>query len=52
MQGFSPSLQQRYTKKWAIQAPIKMIGSGNLANKRHAAVAKTLKQKLKRKRKY
>ena len=51
MQGFSTALQQRQTKQWPTAAKPTMTGSGNLVNKRHAVAAKSLQEKLKRRKK-
>ena len=51
MQGFSTSIQERQTKQWSNTAKPEMTGSGNLVNKRHAVAAKTLQEKLKKRKK-
>ena len=51
MQGFSQALQERFTKQWTnTTARPSMTGSGNLVNKRHAVAAKTLQEKLKKRK--
>ena len=49
MQGFSTSIRERLTKQWNSTKPV-MTGSGNLVNMRHENAAKSLSEKIKKRK--
>ena len=51
MQGFSPSIRERLTKQWKQKAKPPVIQPQNLVNKRHVVAAKSLEEKIKKRRK-